>query len=60
MGNTPLLLDFKILKEALYHVFVNAVKFSNRNATIVITGQVVLEKYLMVTVEDSGLGITKQ
>ena len=39
--DAPFLLDFKILEEALYHVFVNAVKFSERNSTIAINAEIV-------------------
>ena len=58
-GNTWVSLDKKLLRNVLFNLISNAIKFSNENGIIEITTEV-LTVSVAISVKDSGIGISQE
>jgi signal transduction histidine kinase len=59
IGSEIVLLDKKLLKNVLFNLISNAIKFSNHGGIIEISAQV-LNSSVKISVSDSGIGIPKE
>lgn len=59
IGGETVLLDKKLIKNILFNLISNAVKFSNENTTITITSERI-DKEFKLSVEDQGIGISEK
>jgi PAS domain S-box-containing protein len=59
VGNEMVLIDTKLLKNVLFNLISNAIKFSPENGVVNIN-TVVTDRQIMVSVKDNGIGIPKE
>lgn len=58
-GNETVFVDRKLLKNVLFNLISNAIKFSPRGGIVTVTAQV-LNSAVKISVKDTGIGITKE
>lgn len=54
------LIDYRMIYRVLDNLFSNALKYSTKNASIILSAELIEENNILITVTDTGIGIAKE